>query len=668
MGFFTPWFLAGAAAVGLPIWLHLLKKHRSTPLPFSSLMFFERRTQSSIKHRRLRYLVLFSLRMALLALLVLAFAHPYLEQKLLPQSRAGEVAVVAIDNSLSMRASDRLAEAKSMAKSVVRGMRPGQRGQVLEFGARVEALSEVTDDKGALDAAIDAVRPADTRTAFAELVRALKSIAQSLGAPLDAHVYSDMQQTGMPANFNDLRLGERVRLEPHPLVSGAAANFAVENVVAPHRVYDGNKNRVLATVIGYGTGKALRTVTLELNGRAIESKSVEVPENGRATVEFASLEAPYGYNKGDVRIDSADALAADDVFYFSVERSDARHILFVHAPDNNRGLLYFQAALEANGQHGFVVDPATPDQTANVSPEKYAFVTISDAGPLPASFETALKEYVNRGGAVLVALGHTYTALDKVPVGGLTITGTRYAPREGDRFQTAAALDTSHPAIQQDNRWDDVKFYRAIGVDPAGARVAARLTDDTPLLIDRQQSSGHVLVFASTFDNLDNDFPLHASFVPFIQQTANYLGRMDSGAASVTVGSFAELREAAAKGAAVEVLDPTGERARSLAEAVRARNIQFLMTGFYDIRRPNGQNEMVAVNGDRRESDLRPASRETLSLWQNTANGNVEAGGAAASGRKPLSLWWYVMLAVLAVSIAETLLGNRHLSVDQEAA
>jgi len=31
MGFFTPWFLAGAVGVGLPIWLHLLKKHKTTP-------------------------------------------------------------------------------------------------------------------------------------------------------------------------------------------------------------------------------------------------------------------------------------------------------------------------------------------------------------------------------------------------------------------------------------------------------------------------------------------------------------------------------------------------------------------------------------------------------------------------------------------------------------
>src|SRR5512142_1937479 len=100
MGFLTPWFLTGAAAVGLPIWLHLLKKHRSQPQPFSSLMFFEQHTQSSIKHRRLRYLVLFALRTALIVLLVLAFAHPFVERQNLPIERTNEVTVLAVDNSL----------------------------------------------------------------------------------------------------------------------------------------------------------------------------------------------------------------------------------------------------------------------------------------------------------------------------------------------------------------------------------------------------------------------------------------------------------------------------------------------------------------------------------------------------------------------------------------
>ena len=65
MGFFAPWFLVGRLAVWLPVWLHLLRKHRSPPQPFGSLMFWERHTQSSIKHRRLRYLLLLALRTAL---------------------------------------------------------------------------------------------------------------------------------------------------------------------------------------------------------------------------------------------------------------------------------------------------------------------------------------------------------------------------------------------------------------------------------------------------------------------------------------------------------------------------------------------------------------------------------------------------------------------------
>src|SRR5208282_2657121 len=122
MGFFTPWFLAGAVAVGLQIWLHLLRKHKTTPLPFSSLMFFEQRLQSSIKHRRLRYLVLFTLRTLVIVLLALAFAHPFINRRVLPTSRTDEVTVLAIDNSLSMLAGDRLNQARQMAKSVVAGL------------------------------------------------------------------------------------------------------------------------------------------------------------------------------------------------------------------------------------------------------------------------------------------------------------------------------------------------------------------------------------------------------------------------------------------------------------------------------------------------------------------------------------------------------------------
>ena len=81
MGLFAPWFLAGLAALALPVYLHLLRRHKTEPKPFGSLMFFERRTQSSVRHRRLRFYVLLAMRLAMLALLALIFAQPYLNQK-----------------------------------------------------------------------------------------------------------------------------------------------------------------------------------------------------------------------------------------------------------------------------------------------------------------------------------------------------------------------------------------------------------------------------------------------------------------------------------------------------------------------------------------------------------------------------------------------------------
>ena len=58
MGLFAPWFLAGMVAIGLPVWLHLLKRSKTDPKQFPSLMFFEYRETSSVKHRKLEHLLL----------------------------------------------------------------------------------------------------------------------------------------------------------------------------------------------------------------------------------------------------------------------------------------------------------------------------------------------------------------------------------------------------------------------------------------------------------------------------------------------------------------------------------------------------------------------------------------------------------------------------------
>ena len=75
--FLTPLFLAGLAAVAIPVALHLMRRHADPIVPFGALRLISRTPVEQIRRRRLRELLLLALRCAALALLALAFARPY---------------------------------------------------------------------------------------------------------------------------------------------------------------------------------------------------------------------------------------------------------------------------------------------------------------------------------------------------------------------------------------------------------------------------------------------------------------------------------------------------------------------------------------------------------------------------------------------------------------
>ena len=674
MGFIAPGFLAGLLAVGLPIYFHLLKRHKTTPLPFASLMFFERRTQSSIKHRRLQYLLLLALRLAFIILLVLAFARPYIPSAAVASAHGARTLALCVDDSFSMKQGGRMEQARRDALRVIAGMSAADRAQVLAFGGRTRVLTDMINDKEALKAAVTEIRQTDMASSYAEVARALRSISDAVKVPVEAHLFTDVQQSSMPAAFSDLKLSGGTDLTIHAEANRMVANFTVDNVNAPRRVFDPKKSRVLVTVAGYGTEAATRKVTLLLNGKALETKSVQVPASGRADVEFPTLDASYGSNRGEARIDSADTFPDDDHFYFSVERSDPRPALFLRPADDTRSLTYFKTAMDSAREAAFTLESAAVEQAGNLNLSRFAFVVVCDTGNLPKGLEQNLESYANSGGQVLVVLGRSLASGGTVPVAGLKADGAHYAAAEAIRFQTVAYADGTYPPISRGDLWDGVRFYQSIVVEPdsggkGGARVLARLADDTPLLIEQPVGEGRVMVFTSPLDNVGNDFPVSTAFVPFVEQTAHYLGGLDSGSQNFSAGAYVDLRTAKEKGAPVEVIGPDGKRALSLSESAHAQTFQLASEGYYEIRRANGRHELAAVNPDRRESDFALVPPDVLRLWENTGQTTLSTGtGSQGPTKNRNDVWWYVMIAALALAATESLIGNRHLSVDQEVA
>ena len=665
MGLLSPWWLlAGALGAALPLWLHLLQQHKQDPVEFASNMFVERRTESTTYQRKLKYKILMALRILLLLLIALAFAQPFLRKPPAILNVGNTLNLIVVDNSFSMREGNRLETAKREANSA---LAMGATAQIWSMGSHVSYLSQVSKDRSELTGAINSIGPTDEKSSFAELARALRDSSRSNARPLKITFITDAQRTAMPPSFSDLSLetGSELKIID---VGRKLPNYTVETVNASRTISDLTKAKVNATVTAFNAPAARKTVALKVNGKKLVSKTVEIPENGRATVEFTGLDGPYGWLRGEVEIEDEDALKEDNHFFFAVERADPRKVLLIDEQRGSKAALYFKAALESSAQSFFTVEEMSAAAAASAKLANYAFVVLNDPGANVKGIEGMLKQYVEAGGAVWIAAGPQTGALSTIPVAGLKSDGSKMATRGAQRFFAPANVDPTFPSLRRTGRLEGVRFFQYVAIEaPQGTVIAAKLDTGSPLLIEKKMGEGKVLIFASTFDNVSNDLPVKPGFVPFVEQTASYLGRVEERSSSYLVDSYLDLRSDRKRSSSVEVIGPRGDRALSLKEAASANTLRLIEAGFYDVRRENDRQELVAVNVDRRESDLDIVSRENLQLWEQSGKGVAAAGQTASvvdtPAPEPQGFWWWVALLAFVTLLAESLLSARYLQV-----
>jgi Aerotolerance regulator N-terminal/von Willebrand factor type A domain len=679
MGFLAPWFLGGLALLAVPVFVHLLRRHVTLPRPVSSLMFFERGIQSSTRHHRLKHLLLFALRSALVLLIVLAFASPFVRR--ITANANERLLLIVLDNSFSMRAGARFADAKREALATLAAKPPSEKAQIMTLGGQLQVLTQPISDGAQLRSALESIQPGDGHASFGELGRALRASAETAKSPVDVNLFSDMQQTAMPANFADVTFPANVTLHLHPVANGAASpNWTIESVEAPADLSDPKdprRSRVRAVVAGFGTPAATRTVSLVVNGKTVATRKLNVPANGRAAIEFAPLDVNYGFNRCELRIDGGDALPADDASLFAVRRAGPERVLFVHSAGDARSAVYFGTALNAAARASFVLQSVPQDETTDFDPSRFAFVVLSDSVALPSRFEHTLAQYVAKGGSVFIALGTLAARRSQIPVWNTTVLEARDYSRAGGAV-TVGQVDFTHPALldpqpgRSNGGWAETKVFYVAAVDPQGARVAARLSDGTPLVLEKQVGQGHVLLFASGLENLTNDLPLHPVFVAFVDHLARYLSGSERLSGSRLVDSYIQLRapaEPTAEQTSVEVIDPAGHRPLSLNDARTAQTLRLEHAGFYQIRLANGRETVVGVNADRRESDLKPIDEDVQKLWSGNSaqdRARVEPASSHQDPHHSVSLWWYVILLAFVATLAETAFASGYMGTQRE--
>ncbi len=522
MGFVTPALLAGAALIAVPIVLHLIMRREVQRLKFPALRFVEQRRSLNQHRLRLRHLLLLALRCAIIALLAFALARPTLRSAGAAGKEGAPIAsALVFDNSLRMQYqqsnTSSLQKAKELAKWLINQLPPEnpltvvdragrQRGQDLDRDAaelRVERLEPTAVVRPLADALQDATRWIEGKKDFrgeiyvftdmaadAWSADTLTQFAKSLDQLAGTQVY--LIDVGV-ADPKDLGLSE-VKLSSEQVAPGSLLQISTDLFAIGET---NTKESTVELFVGDGSHPP------EKRGQQLATRKGDRPTQ----IEFSLSGLPLGTHQGFVRIVGRDALACDDIRYFTVDVRPPRKILLLG--EKTADTLFLRKALSptsANGviQSGFECQVGTFDQLTDLLLSKFAAVCLLDPPPLPDAGWKSLVSFVEGGGGVGIFLGRharreemNGNEAQKLLPGKL-----RWQSRESTYLRPIA---TENPALRDLSElanaapWSEFPVFKYWELE-AGAQpvqVVASFANGKPALLERQLGAGSVILMTT---------------------------------------------------------------------------------------------------------------------------------------------------------------------------
>ncbi|MCU0635940.1 MAG: VWA domain-containing protein [Gemmatimonadaceae bacterium] len=252
MTLLAPWLLALAAAIGVPIFVHLSRRRRDERIAFPALRYLETAEREQRRQRDVQQRVLLALRLLALLALALAAARPLVTWL---SGRPALALAIVLDNSMSTArrtpaaAADRGGEGTRAGEAVFEALRRDAHA-LLEAQAAGARLWLVTADgrvrtgsASALRVALDSVRPFAGAGALREaLVRARRLVASAPELAPAIAVLTDGQATALDTSTITsavptvaLARRERAPLGTPSLLAGEGSAFVRDVRVTPRR-------------------------------------------------------------------------------------------------------------------------------------------------------------------------------------------------------------------------------------------------------------------------------------------------------------------------------------------------------------------------------------------------------------------------------------------------
>ncbi len=715
MTFLHAAFLAGGLAVAVPIIMHLMMRRQPVRLEFPALRFIKQRESANRRQLRLRHWLLLALRCAIILLLALALARPTIVASgVLGNQEAPVAAALVFDvhPRMQYRANNQtrlevaqetgawlLAQLPRDSEVAVVDSRGGSAVFAVDPSAARQRIERL-DDRGmsqplaiAIESAVDLLATSEKDRkelyVFTDLSRAtwsaeqMRGLANKLAAQTALGVYLVDVGARNPQNFG---LGE-TRLSGEVISKNAPLNIQCDVL----HVGQGGQRGIELVLADPQTGRP------EVRGR----QTVDLDADSSQRIEFQLRGLSEGVHQGELRLVGEDALAPDDIHWFTVEVRPAWRVL-VAAPSHDGRLpedyaLFLAEALapyamRVKREAPFDVEVIDVRSLAAKDLAPYGAVCLIDPTPLDPPVWQKLEAFVSAGGGLGVFLGANASPVQSFnhAVAQQLLPGrlVRQFRAGGDVY--LAPDNYQHSVLAKfaglDVAWPQLPVFRHWQLDKLteGANTVIPFSNNQPALIDRPVGRGRVITLttpisdpASRTDKRDhvpwNLLPTGDDRFPFYllaNTLARYLVGSDGQHLNYLAGTPAVIRLDAADRQPMYLLGtPRGDQLRvppgDGGDSIVVSSTDY--PGNYTLAAGGGESQIrlgFSVNLPTTVSQLASASETDLeaafgSVPYRLAHNRDEIDRSVSAGRVGQELFPYIIVLLVLVLAGEQALSNR---------
>lgn len=688
MGALVPVYLAGLAALALPLIFHLVRRTPRGRQDFSSLMFLSPTVPRLTRRSRLDQPLLLLLRLAALALVAFAFARPFLRETslLTLADLSGRRVAILVDTSASMRRGDLWRQAVKEAEKLIDDLNPQDDVALFAFGERLQTIIDFAKE----GAGSIANKPQAVRTRLRELqpdwgATDLGMALVAVAGEIDST--SDVQQSALEPQIvviSDFQAGSK-------LDALRSFEWPKQVPVVAHRVTLTQTTNAAAQILPNDEGDELTETRVRVTN-AVDSKidqfflawskdATQMKRPGETAVyvpagqsRVVKLPRTVDDLNAECVVLRGDDQEFDNAFYVVPPRKQAMTLVYVgeDKADSAEGLQYFLRLAVANDPLRQVEVRQAEDNKPLFSPEDPPPDAVVVSRAISPEWQTSLTAYVARGGLLLlVPENREAAAVLPTFMDDIELLAAETSATDTAKYLLLGEIDFAHPlfvpfASPRYSDFTKIHFWKhhTVKLKPSPkSHVVARFDNGEPALLERLSGQGRVIALTSGWQPRDSQLALSTKFVPFIGAFLDLAGKDVEVAGSVQVHMPVALP--AQKGqSSIKVIGP-GQHEISL-EAGQSTFTATDRPGIY-LAQTSPQPTRFAVNLPASESNTAPLDLDQLSQSgvklgiEQTRHERLEGvrqqRDTELEGRQ--KIWRWLVVVALVTLILESFLAGR---------